>query len=147
MPIRIEAVFPCDPFNVWQAKRVFSPDDPFGLSMMLSASGDLVGRRATAILSMVNPSGDPNGRQWYTLDMQRRPHGQTTIDWSVNWGPIGRFFGMWVTWSRYRDAIAHLGPSLGRTDGVYALRGSVTVDGTDEFDLSSPFAFHYRIRR
>lgn len=145
--IRIDRIFTMDPADVWTPKDVFFPNDPFGITMIVSASADLVEERLRydMVWQMVNPRSDPYETGWYSI-IAGDAVGYHTIDWHARnnlfqW----QNFGTWVSWAHYSDAVSHVrGPSKNR--GVFAVRGSIEVVGTDLFDLTLPFAFNYKVR-
>lgn len=145
--VRIVRIFTMDPADIWTPKDVFFPNDPFGITIVVSASADLVieHRRYDLVWQMVNPRDDPYETQWYSI-MAGGPIGYYTIDWhSRNNLFEFRLFGHYVSWAHYSDAVSHVqGPS--RHSGVFTVGGSIEVVGSDEFDLTPPFAFNYKVR-
>jgi len=145
--IRINRIFTMDPADAWTPKNVFTPDDPFGITITASASSFLIDERLRydLVWQMVNPRSDPYETVWYS-EIAGEAVAYDTIDWhSRNNLFQWQNFGQWVTWSHYSDAVSHVrGPD--KESGVFTVRGSIEVVGTDLFDLTSPFAFNYKVR-
>ena len=95
---------------------------------------------------MVNPRSDPHETAWYSI-IAGDGIGHHIIDWHARnnlfqW----QNFRHSISWAHYSDAVSHVrGPS--KNSGVFTVRGSIEVVGTDLFDLTLPFAFNYKVRR
>ena len=144
--LSIDQIFTMDPADPWTPKNVFSASDPFGITIICSASAELVQKRLLydLVWQMVNPRDDPFGTVWYSDSTTVFKY--HTIDWHsrdnlFQW----QSFGHWAAWDHYSDAVSHvLGPS--KHAGVFSVRGSIEVAGTDLFDMTTPFAFNYKVR-
>lgn len=145
--VRINKIYTMDPGDKWRPKNVFFPNDPFGIMMEVTASPDLIsgGFIYDAIFQMVNPQDDPYEKIWYSR-MSDSLYKFQTIDWFYT---NVRFkyenFGVWFPFSSYSRAVAHVrGPS--RLNGVFSVRGSISVHQSDLFDLTAPFGYNYKAR-
>lgn len=145
--IRIDRIFTMDPSDVWTPKNAFFFNDPFGINIIATASSDLVDERLRydIVWQMVNPRDDPYNTRWFSFT-GGTIIGYHTIDWHVR-NEVFQWpsFGHWVTWGQYSDAVSHVS-GVGSNSGVFSVRGSIEVQGTDQFDLTLPFAFNYKVR-
>jgi len=149
--IQIEKIFAMDPMNRWQEKRAFLISDRFGLMMIVSASSDLVAQRPRfdILYQMVNPIDEPNERHVWFQELGH--NGPVTLHHTIDWHfrdqlfPRLERFGIYIGWPTYSDAVRPTrGPGL---VGVFSARGSISIVGTDLFDLTDPFAFNFKVRR
>lgn len=146
MTVTIERIFTMDPNAVWTPKDVFSGNEGFGINMVVSASPDLVeeGHRYHAQYSIVNPENDPSERRWWMF-AGNSIIGFNTIDRHKDRDFDLQDFGTFWTWQSWDNAMRDTrGP--GTSGGVYSIRGSIFVLDNDDFDITEPFAFNFRVR-
>jgi hypothetical protein len=144
--ITIPWIHTADPSNIWASKSAFTPADPFAIVMGVRTSSDVVaaGLRFNAVFQMVNPRLDAWETLWYTI-IAGSSEQSDTIDWhwrgiSFSWGTD---FAIWFQWNHYSDPISHiLGPD--RERGIFYVRGTIDVLGSNLFAYSSEFWYKVR---
>jgi hypothetical protein len=147
--VSIPWIHTADPSNVWNSKSAFRPADPFAIVMNVRVSDDIIaaGLRFDAVFQMVTPRNDPYGPAWYTVFSTGESDTIVTLDWrwddlSFTWGTD---FGLWVYWDHYSDAISHV--RGGEKDrGIFFVRGTVDIRGSDLFAHSPEFWYKVRNR-
>jgi len=144
--ISIQGSWTMDPSNVWNPKSSFFNDDPFGISLHVVCSPDLVEERQLYDIQwqLVCPREDPHGRMWWTLlsgDIIDRSTKDVIFE---NQQFQYTNFVHWITWGRYSDAMGGVG--AGGFPGVFAVRGHIQVRGSDQFDATDPYGFKYQLR-
>jgi len=143
--INVTATYTADPGDVWTPKSSFMVNDPFAIVMSVQADSDLVneGLLFDAVFQIVNPQQDPYVGAWWTFDgSDVLSMNSVDVHWdgvSFQWGTN---FAIWWQWSHYSDAVSQIGGPTIR--GLYHVRGSVNVEGSDVFGVSGPFWFKTR---
>ena len=143
--INIGAVHTADPGDVWTPKSAFMTADPFAIVLNVQADSSLVseGLLFDAVFQIVNPQQDPYGAAWWTYS-DGAIFSMPSVD--VIWNAIsfqwGTNFAIWVSWSQYADAVSQIGGFS--IQGVFYVRGSVSVEGSDLFASSGQFWFKTR---
>ena len=146
--IKIEDMWTMDPADVLTPKSSFSWGEPFGVTMIVQCSADLVQERVRADVQfqLVNPRQDAHRLVWFTTTGPGAPEVQPTIDILYeNVFLTLTHFAWFISWSSYAKAMQNVGAA--QHPGAFAVRGHVQVQGTDLFDLTEPFAHKYQLRR
>ncbi|HEX4456024.1 MAG TPA: hypothetical protein VH143_34420 [Kofleriaceae bacterium] len=144
--ISIAGVWTMNPSDGWIPVSSFERTDPFGITMEIRYSDDLVRDEVFVdmLVQVVNPRDDIDDAQWWRYE-SGNPYFISTRDHTwTNVPVVGTDVGYFWSWKSYDDAFTNVGASAG--GGVFAVRGQVTVRGTDLFDMTQPFAFNYTLR-
>lgn len=145
--LTIPEIHTADPSDKAAPKRVFKPDDPFSIVMRVLTSSDVVeaGLTFNGVWQMVNPRLDPLETIWYIERSRGELEFSDTIDWHFNKIPFdsGTDFFSAVSFNHYSDAVSHIqGPD--RDKGIFFVRGTIDVLGSDLFDQSPQFVYKVR---
>jgi len=144
--VEIKGIWTINPVNYWQPVRSFFWDDPFGITLHIACSSDLVETRARYDIQwqLVCPREDIHGLNWWSIlsgDVESCP----TVDRLAKDQVFEHTnFACSLSWPKYSDLMGSVGAS--GFPGVFAVRGSIQVKGTDLFDMTRPYGCLYQLR-
>jgi len=144
--VEIKGIWTMNPADVWKPVGSFFWNDPFGVTIHITCSSDLVEKRALYDIQwqLVCPREDIFELVWWG-SMSGVIDSRPTIDFLFKDQPFEYTnFGHWITWGKYSDPMGSVGAA--QFPGVFAVRGFIQVKGTDLFDMTKPYGYHYQLR-
>jgi hypothetical protein len=146
--IQISDVYTADPGDVWTRKPTFFPSDPFAIVLIVQMSSDIMqaGLRSNTVFQMVNPRMDPYRGSWWHYDSSVGVIEHETRD--AHWKNVPfsfTYFARSWSYSQYLDAVAQINGSE-KLEGIFFVRGTIDVIGSDLFAHSGEFWYKVRPR-
>ena len=145
--INISSVYTADPADTWTPKNAFMLHDPFAIVLTIQADSSLIseGLLFDAVFQILGPQHDVYGYPWFTFVNGDIPNAEICPSRDVHWNDIsfqwGTNFAIWHWWSQYYDAISDI---VNAKQGVFFVRGTVNVQGSNLFANSGQFWFKVR---
>jgi hypothetical protein len=140
--VNIPATYTADPGNVWTPKSSFVSSDPFMIVTRVQVSADVVqaGLRYDAYFTAENPRQDFFGRSWWVYYGGEVKQATTRDAYVDNFAFQFTDFAVHVSWGSYQSFIQPIkGPEA--LDGVFLVRGTINVRGSNLFAHSGNFAY------
>lgn len=139
--VQTASIYTADPRDIWTHKASFQSTDPFAIVLVINVPNDLVesGLHFDLIFQMVEPRQDPFQTGWYTVLSDGTGIAMPTKDLyypdvALRWAS----FAASISWKAYADAVREIrGPE--RLKGLFFVRGTVDIVGTDLFAHSNEF--------